>query len=147
SHYSIELDFQIATTSNFSKIIDFKNLTADQGLYNENTFLDFFNVASGPNGAFSPNTDVQVVLTRDGTTKQVVGYVNGVQQFTFGDTSDFAVFDAANSIVQFFKDDTGTQAEASAGVVDRIRVYSEPLTAAQVNALFNSGAPGTMPAG
>jgi Ca2+-binding RTX toxin-like protein len=138
SNYSIEIDFQFATTDGYRKIIDFSNLASDSGLYNINTELELYPEPEGPNGAFAANTTAQLVLTRDGVTKQVVGYVNGVQQFSLTDDNDIAVFAAANNIAQFFQDDNRThQGEASAGVVDRIRIFGQPLTASQVSDLFD----------
>jgi hypothetical protein len=61
-------------------IVEFKNRQSDQGFYNFNTALQFYNEVTGPTGAFAPFVDVHVVLTRDGTTGQFVGYVNGVRE-------------------------------------------------------------------
>ena len=65
-----------------------------------------------------------------------MGYVNGVQQISFTDSTGLAVFDATGNIMRFFEDDLNTgQREASAGVVDFIRIYNGALTAAEVRAL------------
>jgi Ca2+-binding RTX toxin-like protein len=137
SNYSIELDFQFSTTSGYRKIIDFNDRADDEGLYNYNTDLNFYDEAEGDPGAFANDTRAQVVLTRNGITKEVVGYVNGIEQFSFTDSNDLGVFGAANNIAQFFKDDTHQTTEASAGVVDRIRIFGQPLTASQVADLFD----------
>src|SRR5713101_4753955 len=52
--YSILMDFSFSTLTGFRKILDFQNRVSDAGLYNLNTSLDFFPVASG-SGVFSPN--------------------------------------------------------------------------------------------
>ncbi len=133
-NYSIVADFSFASTSGYRKIVDFKTQTSDTGLYNFNTTLNFFNVVTGPAGAFAANVTASMALTRDGTTNLVTGYVNGVQHITFTDGTSLAVFTGANSEIRFFIDDNPTGgSEASAGVVDRIRIYDGALTAAQVN--------------
>lgn len=135
-NYSIEFEFEFDTLSGYRKLVDFKDLTADAGLYNLNTALNFFPVTGGSSGAFTANVFARLVLTRDGSSNAVTGYVNGVQQITFTDSGSLAVFSAANNIIRFFEDDTKTgPSEASAGAVDYIRIYDAPLTAADVAAL------------
>ncbi|RYG22385.1 PEP-CTERM sorting domain-containing protein, partial [bacterium] len=91
------------------------------------------NVVGGSGAPIAANSFVDVVLTRDGATNLVKGYVNGVQALSFTDTSSLAVF--SGSTMQFFKDDNAVGGEASAGTVDMIHFYEGALTAAQVAAL------------
>lgn len=148
-NYSIEIAFRFSDLSGFRKILDFKNLGSDSGLYILNTAFNFFPEVTGASGAFSPNVNARVVFSRDGASGQVLGYVNAVQQLprptdpSFLDTSSLAVFDATtSSIIRFFEDDNVTgRSEASAGVVDYIRIYDVALTAAQVAALPDVAAP------
>ena len=143
--YSIELSFNFSNVGGDRRILDFKNLSTDTGLYTDNSALMFFisnfpnsQVIIGPSGAFVPGQDVQLVFTRDAISGTVVGYINGAQQISFTDASGLAIFSATDNIIQFFIDDTF---EASAGVVDRIRIYDGALTGAQVTDLFNGGPP------
>ncbi len=53
STYAIEMLLRIDVTSGYRKLIDFKALAADTGLYNLNTALNFYNVATGPSGTFT----------------------------------------------------------------------------------------------
>lgn len=148
-NYSIELAFRFFDLTGFRKIIDFKNLTSDNGLYVLESALNFFPAVTGASGAFTPNVNVHVVLSRDGASGQVLGFMNGVQQLprptdpAFIDSSNLAVFNATDSsIIRFFEDDTITgRSEASAGVVDYIRIYDVSLTAAQVAVLPDDAAP------
>ncbi|HEY8175155.1 MAG TPA: LamG-like jellyroll fold domain-containing protein [Gemmatimonadaceae bacterium] len=136
--YSIETTFSFSTLSGFRKILDFKDRTSDSGLYNLNTALNFFPVATatGSPGAFTADVPAHLVVTRDAVSSQFVGYVNGVQQISFPDSSGLAVFDSTGNIMRFFEDDSVTgQSEASAGVVDFIRIYKGALTATEVRAL------------
>jgi len=84
--YSIEMLFSINQTDGFRKLIDFKNLTSDNGLYNLDTALNFFPVTTGPSGSFTAGATAHLVVTRDGSTNQFIGYVNGVQRISFTDT-------------------------------------------------------------
>src|SRR5438270_23815 len=103
--YTVDLSFSLSTLSGFRKILDFKNLASDNGLYNLNTALNFFPAVTGASGAFAADQMVRVDLTRDGTTNLVTGYVNGTSQFSFTDSSSNAVFSATNNIMQFLRDD------------------------------------------
>ena len=132
--YSIETVFRFSEINGYRKIIDFKDRTVDAGLYNRTGELRFHSIQSGPSGAFAPNVVAHLVVTRDATTDGFVAYVNGVRQIAFMDTGDNVVFSAPNNIIHFFKDDFGS--EASTGVVDRIVVYDEALTAAEAADLF-----------
>jgi sugar lactone lactonase YvrE/P pilus assembly chaperone PapD len=128
--YTVVVFFAFNDVSGFRRILDVKNGTSDNGLYVQSGSLRFFGGAFGSGTPVAANTFVQVVLTRD-SSKNVVGYVNGVQQFSFVDSSDIGVIDVNNTL-RFFRDDGS---EASAGSVARIRLFNSALTATQVSAL------------
>ncbi len=130
--YTIVMLFSLEQTSGFRRILDFKNGTSDNGLYAQNGYLYFYPSASASSVSISANTYVQVVVTRD-TSGTVTGYVDGVQQFQFSDSSNHGVIDSNNTI-RFFRDDNSSS-EASPGAVARIRIYDGALTATQVAAL------------
>ncbi|HEV8130970.1 MAG TPA: SBBP repeat-containing protein, partial [Acidobacteriota bacterium] len=144
--YSVVVLFAFDVVSGFRRIVDFKNGASDTGLYNLDGNLNFYNVTGGSGAPISANVFVQTVLTRD-AAKKVTGYVNGVQQFSFTDSSDLGLIDS-NNVLRFFQDNTsgGTTGEASAGSVARIRLYDSALSASEVAALdrLPSGA-GTFP--
>jgi hypothetical protein len=136
STYTIDLSFEFDTTNGFKKILDFKNLASDNGLYNLNSSLNYYNFATGPAGVIMPGAYVRVDLTRDNATGLVIGYVNGVQQLSFTDTTADATFTAANNIINFFQDDNVTGGnESSPGSVDQIRIWNTALSATAVAAL------------
>ena len=150
--YTIVALFEFDSVSGFRRIVDFKNGTSDNGLYVQNGNLRFFPSASGTGAPIAANTYVQVALTRD-SSGTVVGYVDGVQQFSFSDASGDAVIDANNAL-RFFRDNQsgGTTGEHSAGSVARIRLYDTALTAVELGELdrteptvftVNSNADGT----
>lgn len=143
--YSIEMRVKLDSLRAFSgsrwiKLIDFKNLTSDDGLYSfdtdgnpNGTIVQFYPIG-GTLDSFTPNQFANVVITRDGTTKQVVTYVEGFGQFSFTDFSDRAVF--SNNIIHFMRDDAATGfGEAGSGSLDYIRIYGNALTATEVSNL------------
>jgi hypothetical protein len=148
SNYSILLDYSLADTSSYRKIVDFKNLTTDGGLYNLNSKLNFYTTGDLVNGTtvVGDNTPVRLVLTRDGSTGQTTGFYNGVSQFSFADTGSFATFTGTNNIINFFQDDITTfPREASGGVLQRLAIYDGALSATEVASLggFGTTIPGT----
>jgi hypothetical protein len=136
STYTIDLSFEFDTLGGYRKILDFKNRASDNGLYNRSTALVYYNFAFGPTGALTPGTYTRVDLTRDNSSGLVVGYINGVQQLSFTDSTSDAVFSAANNIINFFMDDNVTSgSESSSGSVNQIRIYDSALDASSVAAL------------
>ena len=125
--YTIVMLFRLDQTNGYRRLIDFKAGTSNNGLYVYNGRLYFYPVAQAPAPTIPAGIYVQVVLTRDGTN--VVGYVNGIQQFSFADNSGYGIISEANTL-RFFKDDGST--EESGGAVARIRLYPAAMPAAQV---------------
>jgi hypothetical protein len=132
--YSVVMYFKFANTSGYRRILDLKNGTEDRGLYSLGGVLDFYGDNGGSVPTITPGVYAQVVLTDAGGT--VTGYVNGVQQFTFDDTSSMDAT-ISDSTLRFFQDNTsgGATGEDSAGSVARIRVYNSVLTPTDVAGL------------
>jgi hypothetical protein len=151
-NYSVVLlaDFNLAPDLAATKVFDFKNLSADPGLYiNDLTGLLYFQGATDSNG-ITPATGgspiltgnyAQIVLTRDSSTGLVSVYENGSPAFQFNDTGDLATLGDAtntgNAYLTVFKDDAtgvGDSAldETSVGDVARLRLYDGVLTPAEV---------------
>ena len=144
SNYSIEMLFQFNEIGGYKRVLDFKNRIGDQGLYLNNGFLTFY-FGSGIQSQVgttlvSTFTPVSVVVTRDSATSLFTGYVNGVQEFAFTDSTSLGVFSAPNTIAHFFQDNLtgGATGENPSGFADRIRIYDTALSAQQVAGL---GAP------
>jgi hypothetical protein len=137
-NYSIELYFSITSTASYRKLVDFKNRTADAGVYNLSTSLIFYPVTSGPGGSIVADAMTHFVLTRDGATNAVVGYINGsaVSGISFTDGSSLATFTSPDNIIHFFRDDLIQGSEASAGFVDFIRIYDRTVSAEEAAELY-----------
>jgi hypothetical protein len=145
SNYSILMDFSIANTNGYRKLIDFKDKSVDRGLYNQNGGLNFYLSAANTNIGLNPNTLARLVLTRDSSTQQVTGYVNGVQQISFTDSGNDAVF--SSNVAHFFQDDNATGGgEASAGFLSKLSIYDGALSSQDLGGAGNGGTPVPTPA-
>jgi len=140
SVYTIVTSFDLTSVNGFRKLIDFKNGASDDGLYTENGDLDFFDSAFGPNGIIGAGATVQVALTRD-ASGIVTGYVNGVEQISFDDSSSALAVTSSDDVLNFFQDDRATGGrEASDGFVDYVQIYNTALSGSDIAAL-NGGVP------
>jgi len=119
--YTIDIRANFREVNGYRKLISFNNLADDQGFYILDGKLNFYNFQTGTD-AISAGDFFDVRLTRDGTTGLLTGYLNGVQQWTFDDTSDQF---GATSQLWFLRDDTDQNGEDSAGRADYIRIYDD----------------------
>lgn len=129
--YSLEMVFKFSNVASYGRVLDYKNLTLDDGLYVVGGNLNFYPVTSGTGAPITANTYVHVVVTRNAAGTMNI-YVNGCPHFTFNDASSRGITNAINKIV-FFKDNGG---ENSAGSVSEIHVFNTELTAAQALARY-----------
>jgi hypothetical protein len=134
--YTIDFTYAFSDTGGYRKLVDFKELSSDAGLYNLNAALNFYPVATG-DVTFGVDQLARVTITRD-ASGLFTGYVNGVQQISFVDSGGLATFSGTSTVARLFRDDDATgEREASAGFVDYLRIYDEALGAADVAALGN----------
>jgi hypothetical protein len=146
SSFSLELSFRFDAIGGYRKIADFHDRGDDTGFYALNANLNFYPVVTAGPSDFLPDTDVHVVLTRDGITNVVTGYVNGQQRFTFNDTGPLATLTSPDRKLTLFADDFATgQGEAAGGTVNYVRVFNGALTATEVSALYAAGPPLVVP--
>lgn len=138
TNYTIEMNFRFSDLLGYRRILDFKNLSADSGLYTLNTALNFYPIGSGASGTFAPDQNANVVITRDGSTNQVMAYVNGALHLSFSDGSSLATFTGPNNIMHFFRDDNAVGGEATSGVAEWLRIWDNVLSQEQIGRL---GAP------
>lgn len=127
--YAIVVDFRFSAVDGYRRIIDFKDGTSDNGLYDQSGALVFY---GGSSGSQTPITASQggdpyheVTLTRS-SSGMVIGSVDGIEQFSFDDTGGDAVIHPGQTL-RFFKDDNVFPGEESAGAVADIRLYDGPL--------------------
>ena len=134
--YTVAIYARWADVSGFKRILDFKNGTTDYGFYIYNGALNLYPYVSTPTQAVFANTYATVVLTRD-ATGLVKGYVDGVLEFSYDDSSTQVALIDTNNVLRFFQDNTsgGATGEDGPGAVSRIRIFDVALTAQQVAAL------------
>ncbi len=74
-------------------------------------------------------TNIDVLVTRDDSTDEFTGYVNGALVLSFIDNSAYAVF-GSHGVAHFFVDDDTTEDENSSGFLDSIRIHDTVITPA-----------------
>lgn len=102
--------------------------------------------AEGRNqGVVLPNVWTHVVVTYDGssTAAGVTFYANGWQLQNFEPASD-TLAGATSNAVSFTVGDLAGGSGAFQGDIDEVAVFDTELSAAQVDLLWNSGAPGNL---
>jgi hypothetical protein len=123
SDYSIVAYFNFDAITGYRKIVDYRDLGSDNGLYDLDSSLNFYPFVTGPPGQIPADTYVNVVLTRD-AAGNVKGCVDGTPAFQFTDSNNDAVANV-NDVLHFFIDDPITGGnEQSSGAVARLRLYS-----------------------
>jgi Ca2+-binding RTX toxin-like protein len=134
NNYSIELVFALDYTNGFRKILDFSDLTRDEGLYSFNNSLWFYSdfigdVGLAPSNGVLETSYNHLILTR-ASNGQTIVYLNGNQVLFFNDT--FGVADLSDQgDLTLFTDDY-TAIESSGGAVDFIGLYDNVLTTNEV---------------
>lgn len=120
--YCIDMTFTPIAVSGWRKILDFKNLGSDNGLYIYNSTLQFYPHPPGPDVVFAPGVPVNVVFTRDGATNRMNGYVNGLLQWTITDSNNDATFTGPDNIIHILIDDLVVPGESSSGSLDYFKI-------------------------
>jgi hypothetical protein len=126
----------------FCKLLDFKNLDMDEGLYVLDEKLHFVisTMVSPPvfvesKDVFTAEREATVTLTRaaNGTT---AAYVNRAPVFSFADGTSMAKFSRQDQVANFAIDDqVTTPREASSGSIREIAIWNVVLTPAEISAL------------
>lgn len=141
--YTIDLEIAFDTEispNGYLKIIDFKDLTADEGLYALVEKLQFVrtagngDVATSSLAPFTPGAVVEVTLTRD-AGDAVSLFVNKAFQVSITDPAGAATFSATAQIAHFADDDHETTTEATTGTLHRITIWDVALDQDEVAAL------------
>lgn len=140
SVYSLELAFSFASVANYRKVVDFKDLLRDEGVYVQNGFFTFYGGPASPvlNPVFQPDLLAHLVLTRD-ADQRFTAYVNGQQVLSFIDEGLHAVFSEPGAKANFLRDDARTGYEQTSGSLDWLYVYDRALTGTEVAARFAAG--------
>jgi hypothetical protein len=133
--YTIDMTFTIDALNGprgngYIKLIDFSNLTSDNGYYSHNGYMNSYPL--GDQGAapeFAANTPIRLTLSRD-NAGLITAYIDDALIYSASDPFDFSktAIDGLNPLT-FFQDDSATAyGEASAGSLDYIRIYDTAIT-------------------
>jgi len=138
SDYLIEMTFAVDSLlshqgSSYQKIVDFKQLDSDPGLYVRSSgAIEFYLSAASSWGVVSAGVEHTLAISRDAETQEFVATLDGTEVLSFIDTAGNAVFDGPENLISLFQDDfvisSGTQPEAGAGVIRNLRISGAPLT-------------------
>ena len=119
----------------FNRIIDFSNGKLDDGIYDNDGELTFYQTQgiTTPLLPKANSTYTQLTITRKGSTNEVQVYVNGTYINSFID-SDLKYKFPDNRQINFIKDDTNEQSITN---VAYLGVHNRIQTAAEISATFD----------
>jgi hypothetical protein len=132
NNYSIVMRFTpmiFTYANNVRKILDFKNKTSDDGLYLSGGYLFFSPSFESEEAVVYTNFPATVALTRNGVTKQVTIYCDGIERISFFDDGDMATFTGPGNIIRAFLDDeTNDYNSEGPFTLDYFRIYNYVVT-------------------
>jgi hypothetical protein len=146
--YTIDFIVALADLAGYAKLLDFKDLTTDDGLYILNSAVDFFPLPVSTE-VMSPSVPGRLTVTRDAGTALMSVYLNGVLAISFDDSAtNYGTFSSGAGIMHFFTDDATTSGgEYSDGWAEYIAIYNGAMTAEEVAAIPEPGTWGLTLAG
>lgn len=130
--YSAEMVFSLTGSTGWRRLLDSLDRASDDGLYiDPANNLNLYPVGAGTATNFQPNTFYDLILTVD-SSNNVVGYINGVQQFALTSTD----MNVATNTLGLFLDNTsgGGIGEWSSGDIALFKAFNTALTASEVSA-------------
>jgi len=137
--YTIVLFMMMENVNGYRKLIDFKNLALDNGLYSLGGELGFYgSPALFSNNIYTDSTYFTAIISRDNTTKNVNMYANGQLVGSFRDTTNIAVYDSSR-FLYFATDDSSTTTEALKGKLAMLRIFNYALDSAAAVAQTMTG--------
>lgn len=138
--YTLDLEVGFDEVTGYRKLVDFKSLTTDEGVYVFDGALQLVLDLSGTvvvtsAKRFTAGKAAWVTITRDAAGR-VTAYINGADPISFVDTAGVAEFSVGGTVGYVAMDDIPTnQTENSGGTLRAISIWDRSLTAAQVAAL------------
>ncbi len=137
-NYSIGIQFSFESVSSWNKIVDFKDRSPDSGQYILSGKLSFFAPTNTGPGSIQADEFINVVFTRSSLDDLYTAYLNGssTPEYSFVDSTSQAIAFDNSGFAQFafFMDDAATGFdEASAGIVNEIRIWDGPLLASEIS--------------
>lgn len=140
-HYAIEMFFSLDETNDYRKLIDFQNLTSDDGLYNIDGVLNFYDYSLAATQSLAPGRLIHLIASRDNSNAFFTSYVDGALQNAVIDDTRAAVFGGTNGIIHFLRDDAITLVENPRGYLEYIRIYNGPVSATEAAVIYAAAPP------
>ncbi len=117
----------------YKKLIDFRDLSGDPGIYNNNGVLEYVVGQTAISAEMVTDQYFQLVLTRD-SNDLVNAYLDGELQLSYTDNSTSTSMCLTDNFY-LFSDDLATNVENPQGAVARVTIYDHALTAGEVGEL------------
>ncbi|MCS7029843.1 MAG: T9SS type A sorting domain-containing protein, partial [Bacteroidia bacterium] len=133
--HTIELYMRFDNTNSWRKIIDYKNLGSDCGVYNYWGYYQFYCSGTSSIAVFNPGVWVYAAIVREpGANANYHLYYGGSTSslYTFLDNSQMGLPNASNLIYFFVDDHVTGQWEASSGDISVLKISNYPLTGTDI---------------
>jgi len=137
NNYSIEIYFVFDELTSWKRVVDWKNRKSDYGAYVYYGELNFYPFIYSDDAPVIAGEYTYYVITRDGTTNEVVIYTDADEEIRFTDNNGDALVDGDN-VINFFHDDLAVPNEASSGAVALINLYNYVLDSNTVKQNFEN---------
>lgn len=132
--FSVMLQISANELGGYAKLIDTRNLVLDHGIYLSGDSFAYFPYYDDFHTPLATQTFYWLTVTR-APGGEVVGYVDGVEEFRFVDSDGNSAISADQRLVFFVDDDETNGEETFAGPVTRIRLFDTVLSLPQVRQL------------
>lgn len=138
--YTIEMVVKFTAGGPIIRLVGFNDLfgpNGDNGIYlNSSSDVEFYSTVNGPSiitgGPVANNTWYHLVFVRNGATKDISYYQNGVLIGSINDANDeFVPQNEASYNITFLKDDVDNTEEAD-GQIAKAAVFNKALTQTQI---------------
>ena len=124
--YTIEIYFVFDELSSWKRVVDWKNRKTDYGAYVYYGQLNFYPYLYSTEAPVAAHEYTYYVITRDGSSKNVLIYTDAEVKINFTDNNNDAVVDQ-DGVVNFFYDDLAVPGEAASGAVALLKLYNYAL--------------------
>ena len=122
--YTIEMYVALDSIESYRKLIDYKNMSDDGGLYVNDSSLDFFSIKNTNTTLYRDGKYMFTTITRNNANQAVKLFVNGQYLDSFVDAAADAYYNV-DKLLRFFQNDTlNVTTEASAGKVAYLAIYN-----------------------
>ncbi len=137
STYTLALSFSFSDVTGYRKIIDFKHLSAESGIYAYSKSISVYSGSHHGGGSLTENTYTHLLITREATGESsgnLSVYLNG-ERISFGDDDFFVDSDGAFTISQllyFGLDDRNGTEFASNGGFANLQLWNYVLSDSEI---------------